>query len=73
MPLENTDLAVLLYNRGNKPIMGGFIYNKVGWPFRAAEIRDLYQQEVVGTYDYEYYAPIPAHGVRVFRLRQVSG
>lgn len=70
MPLDNTDLAVLLYNRSNKPIVGGFIYRKVGWPFRAAEIRDLYLQQEIGPYDYEYYTVIPARGVKVFRLRK---
>lgn len=70
MPLDNTDLAVLLYNRSNKPIVGGFLYRKVGWPFRSARIRDLYLQEEVGVYEYEYYAAIPARGVRVFRLQK---
>jgi hypothetical protein len=70
MPLDNTDLAVLLYNRGSKPLVGGFIYRKVGWPFRSAQLRDLYLQQDIGQYDYEYYAVIPAHGVKVFRLRK---
>jgi hypothetical protein len=70
MPLDNTDIAVVLYNRSKKTTLGGFSYSKIGWPFRSAIIRDLYKHEDLGVYDNEYYALVPGNGVMVFRLRK---
>lgn len=70
MPLDNTDIAVVLYNRGKKQTMGGFIYREVGWPYRSAMVRDLYKHEDLGVYDNEYYGMVPGNGVRVFRIRR---
>jgi alpha-galactosidase len=69
--LEDGSKAVGLFNRGEFPADVSASWSLVGL-YGKHVIRDLWRQKTLGTFDNEFKAPVPRHGVVLVRIQKAS-
>lgn len=71
-PLANGDRAVALLNRSDTTARITAWLRRTGIRTDSARVRDLWTHAEVGTFKGQYADTVPAHGVRMLRVRPVS-
>ena len=71
-PLANGDRAVALLNRSDTTARITAWFRRTGVRTDSARVRDLWTHADVGTFRGQYADTVPAHGVRMLRVRPVS-
>lgn len=69
-PLENGDMAIVLYNSANHTATHIQIsWEEIGWPKETrVKVRDLWNRIDVGNFKYGYESEIAANDVQMLRL-----
>jgi len=68
-PMENKDVAVVLFNRGDRTARISVSWKDLGRkPAEELTVRDLWKHEDLGSFHSEYAAVVPSHGVVMVRI-----
>jgi alpha-galactosidase len=70
-PLANGDRAVALLNRSDTTARITAWLRRTGITTDSAQVRDLWSHTDIGTFGRQYADSVPAHGVRMLRLKPV--
>lgn len=71
-PMQNGDVAVVLFNKSKRAKNISFKFNEVDFSHDSAKIRDLINKKDMGTYKSSYQAKVEGHSVVMVRLSPIS-
>ena len=67
-PLRNSDKAVGLFNRGDKPAEVEVLWNEAGLA-GSRSVRDLWTHKNLGAFNEKFSASVPPHGALLLRVK----